>query len=450
MTVSSPDHLESGDLLAERFRLDRPLGQGAMGRVWLAHDIHLNDDPVACKLMAGALNEDRRAIAYLKREVLLTRRLRHVSIVGVYTFWDVEGLRFITMEYVPGRNLSDILNTRDEPFSLEEALPWVGQISQALDYAHEQGVLHRDVKPANVLLGDDGMARLADFGIARTLSDMKNRITGGVTCGTVMFMSPEQLLGESVDTRSDLYSLAASVYELLAGSPPFYTGSIVAQIQSKPAPRIHHLSDGANAALLRALSKKPGERHPSCSAFFEDLAAAVRERPSGAPAPQGLDPDRITDPDTETVKLDPEDLASFPDRVGMLLLEAGALTAAQLEEALAAQQQTDERLGVILKRLGYIDETAMARALEQQLRIPYLALADAQFDPEVTGLIGAAFAKTRKCVPLHRVGGRALVAMADPLDFNTLNVLEEIYGGQVVLRIATDSDIAAAIGRIYG
>jgi len=450
MSASSPDTLKAGDLLAERFRLDSPLGQGAMGRVWLAHDTHLNDDPVACKLMSGAFSQDRRAVAYLKREVLLTRRLRHPNIVGVYTFWDVEGMRFITMEYVPGRNLSDILSAHDEPFSLEEVQPWVRQVSQALDYAHEQGVLHRDVKPANVLLGDDAMVRLADFGIARTLSDMKNRLTGGVTCGTVMFMSPEQLLGESVGTRSDLYSLAASVYELLAGSPPFYTGSIVAQIQSKPVPRIHHLSDEANAALLRALSKSPDERHPSCAAFCEDLAAAARERPSGSPPSKGLDPDRITDPDTETVKLDPEDLAPFPDRVGVLLLKAGAVTGTQIEEALAVQQETGERLGVILKRLGHIDETAMVHVLEQQLRIPYMPLAGEEFDPEVTGLIGAAFAEARKCVALRRIGGRALVAMADPLDFNTLNVLEEIYGGQVVLRIATESDIADAVRRIYG
>jgi len=449
MDVVAPEQFRAGDMLADRFRLVRTLGQGAMGTVWLTQDTHLNDEPVACKLLSGALTHERRAVAYLKREVLLTRRLRHPHILAVYTFWDAAGLYFITMEYVPGENLSNILAERDAPLSLDESLPWIHQVCQALDYAHDQDVLHRDVKPANVLIDTAGAARLADFGIARTLSDMHNRISGGVTCGTVMFMSPEQLMGERVDRRSDLYSLAASVYELLAGRPPFHSGSIVAQIQSLPAPPVDHLPRAINAVLLRALSKKPDERHPSCIAFYDDLAATAREHGGGALA-AGLADRRRSDPDSDTVKLDPADLESFPDRLGALLVEAGAATLGQVEEALRIQMRTDERLGEILVRLGYVDEAEMALALERQLHVPFMSLEHERFDPEVTALIGRAFAEARRCIPVRRIDDRVLVVMADPLDFATLNVLEETCGGQVILRIATISDVLEAVRRAYG
>jgi len=449
MDARAPEQFVPGDLLADRFKLARVLGQGAMGTVWLAHDTHMDDDPVACKLLSGALTHDRRAVAYLKREVLLTRRLRHTHILAVYTFWDTDALYFITMEYVPGENLSNVLSERDAPFAPEEALPWIGQICEALDYAHEQDVLHRDVKPANVLIDTKGAARLADFGIARTLSDMHSRVSGGVTCGTVMFMSPEQLMGEHVDRRSDLYSLAASVYELLAGLPPFHSGSIVAQIQARPAPAVEHLPPEINAVLLRALSKDRDARHPSCTAFHEDLAAAAREHAGGA-APAGLMARRQSDPDSDTVKLDPADLGAFPDRLGAVLVEAGAATVDQVEEALRIQLNSDERLGEILLRLGYVSELEMAQALERQLRIPLISLDQECLEPEVTALIGRAFAEARRCLPVRRVNDRVLVVMADPLDFATLNVLEETCGGQVMVRIATLSDVLEAVRRAYG
>ena len=115
-----------------------------------------------------------------------------------------------------------------------------------------------------------------------------------------------------------------------------------------------------------------------------------------------------------------------------------------------AQKQSDDRLGDILKRLGYVSETAMAFALEHQLRIPLISLEQERFDPGVTALVGAGFARSRKCIPVRRIGERVMVVMADPLDLNTINVLEEIYGGQVELRIATETDILDAVDRVYG
>ena len=156
--------------------------------------------------------------------------------------------------------MAEVLADQASVFTPHEILPWVRQLSEALDYAHSQEVLHRDVKPGNVLLDGCGEVRLADFGIARLARDVRTRHTGEMSCGTLMYVSPEQLMGEYLDARSDEYSLAASVYELLSGAPPFYRGSIITQIQLKPAPAIPHLDPAVNAVLTRALSKDPDQR----------------------------------------------------------------------------------------------------------------------------------------------------------------------------------------------
>jgi len=450
MPLVSAEDLQPGQMLVGRFRLVRAIGRGAMGTVWLAHDTCLDDEPVACKVLSGPLAHDRRAIAYLKREVLLTRRLRHPHIVGVYTFWESDGLYFITMEYIDGRNLSEALAERDYPFTLAEMLPWVVQLCEALDYAHEQGILHRDIKPANFLLDDDGTAKLADFGIARTLHDLQYRTSGGVTCGTIMFMSPEQLMGERVDRRSDLYSMAASVYELLAGTPPFFSGSIVAQIQSKPAPVIEHLPSAVNDVLLRALSKIPGERHPTCSDFVSDFASAIERSGMEIAKATFPVPRRPVAAHDTTVRLQGGEAELFPDRLGALLLDAGSITPEQLAHALEEQKQTGERLGEILRRLGHVDETTMALALERQLRVPFVALEKEHFDPQVIGGVDRELALSYRCVPVRRIGDRLLVVMADPLDFDALNTFETRFGLPVTPRIGTESDILQTIDRLWG
>lgn len=457
MTVVSPEELQPGNLLAGRFRLLRTLGRGAMGTVWLARDEHLDEEAVACKFLSGTLVRDRQAISSLKREVLLARRLRHPHIIAVHTFWDVDGLNFITMEYVDGTDLAHALNERDGPFPIHEVLPWVRNLCNALDFAHDQGVLHRDLKPANFLLGSDGLVRLADFGIARTMSDLQQRFSGGTTCGTVMFMSPEQLMGDPVDRRSDLYSMAASVYEMLAGLPPFHKGAIVAQVQWKPAPPIAHLSEAVNRVLLKALSKKPEDRQASCGAFANELEEAATigqgtktdERKRDA-LPVGVRTGAVKSSQATTVRLNTLNGPGGLDRLGALLVEAGAITPEELDGALEAQERTGERLGRILIRMGCTDEVAMALALERQLRIPFVPLEHEHFDPKIVRIVSQEFAREHKCVPVRQVGDMILLTMADPLDFDTINAIEAICGQQVIMRIATESDILSAVERECG
>lgn len=451
------DSLEPDGVLASRFRLVRHLGRGSLGHVWLARDTQLEDEEVACKILRRDLFYDRRAIADLKREVLLTRRLHHPNILAVYTFWETLEHRFITMDYVEGKNLLDALIQHRTPFRVDEILPWLEQLCQALDYAHGQEILHRDVKPGNILLGDDGNVRLGDFGIARTAEEVRMRFTGEMTSGTLLFMSPEQLLGDRLDGRSDLYSLAATVYELLSGMPPFYEGSVITQIQMKPVPPIAHLSDSINQVLLKALAKSPSHRQASCGAFLAEFSETVSRwcaaHPSEAlPEPAVAKPASgfRWDPDADTVQLYVSKTEQHKPRVGMMLIDAGIVTAEQLDEALGIQEQTEEKLGAVLVRLGYVAEEAISEAVGGQLQVDFVHLEDQTFDPEVTGLVPARMARARCCIPIRREQGKILVAMADPLDLGALNEIERLCKEQVEVRIAPESAVMAAIDRVYG
>lgn len=443
------DFAVPGVVLADRFRLIREIGRGATSVVWLAHDTRLEDEPVACKILCRDLVGEAWCTARLKQEVLLSRRLRHPSIVGVHTFWDSGADRFITMEHIEGETLAEALRRRAAAFSLDDALPWLGALCDALDYAHGRHVLHCDVKPANILIGTDGGARLADFGIARTLHDARQRLTGPTTSGTVLYMSPEQLTGEPLSPRSDQYSLAATIYELLCGAPPFHKGSVIAHLQLTPPRRIGDLPDPVNDALLRALSKDPERRFASCGAFFVAMSGGTTGMAPGATArgDASCGPLR-SDPDADTVRMEPLTRRGMENRLGAILVSAGAITRSQLDQALAEARVTGERLGESLVRLGFADEAGVARALALQLRAPFIDFAHEGVEPEVAGMLPVEIARRRGCVPVRRIGDRVLVAMTDPLDFHALNEVEAMCGRQVEIGVATASGIAQVLDQV--
>jgi serine/threonine protein kinase len=444
---------ECGQLLADRFSLVRLLGRGAMCDVWLAEDLHLHSEPVAVKMLNARINHDRNAIADLKREVLLARRLRHPSVVGVYTFWQGNADCFITMEYVDGNNLSEALSRRSAPFAVEQVLSWVCALCSALDYAHSCGVLHRDVKPANLLLDREGQVHLADFGIARTMDELRQRFTGYLAGGTLMYMSPEQLSGGETDSRSDLYSLACTVYELLHGVPPFYDGSIVTQIQLQDAEPIPHLGRNMNDVLLKALSKDPRRRYPRCEDFYEALTAAAAKAPraSHSPAPD-LEERRkaIARSMKETVPLVPLDQRRRTLRLGSILINEGLITRAQLNQALGRQRTSGRRLGEILIQAGWIEEEPMARALGRQLEVPFVALRAENADRTAAQMISAETAEKYRCLPIGFEAGHIVLAMADPLDFEAIVVVEERTGMTVDVCIAAESAICKTIKQFNG
>jgi len=445
----------AGHMLVERFRLVERLGRGGLGSVWLAEDIQLDDEPVACKILKSDLYHDRRAVSDLKREVLLTRRLRHPNILGVYTFWETEENRLITMEYIDGQNLSEMLVERRRPFAPAELVPWIQQIGDALDYAHGEGILHRDVKPANIMVNSQARIQLADFGIARLAREVQARLSGELTSGTLLYVSPEQLMGERLDARSDLYSLAATMYELMAGNPPFSSGSIITQIQMKPAPPVEGLPDPINEVLLKGLAKDPNRRHDSCGEFCGALVDAIQSVSASEDDHQTeLFPalERAYEESLEeiTVTLEKQDTASIRMRLGTLLIEDGLLTDEQLVQALEIQKVEQMRLGeILISRLG-ITEDEIARALSRQIQLPFRAvLLAAEIDECFARRITPELARSRGCLPLGQDGNNVLVAMADPLDMQTLNELEVTFEATIHLVVTTASALDDAITLVW-
>ena len=256
-----------GALLANRYRIVRQLGAGGMGSVWLAEDTQLDDKPFAIKMLPPILVANKRAYRQLKDEALVAMKLTHPNIVTLRAFEENNGNPFLVMDYIDGQTLDDCLEDWGS-LSEEETVALLKPIAEALDYAHSQGVVHRDIKPANVLVRTDGTPFVLDFGIAREIQETMTRVTGKLSSGTLLYMSPEQLRGQMPMPSQDVYSFAAMAYECLKGEPPFSRGQIEYQIlneQPEPLPG----SGVLLAGVMAGLAKKPEDRPPTCVAVLD-------------------------------------------------------------------------------------------------------------------------------------------------------------------------------------
>jgi serine/threonine protein kinase len=253
-----PDHTDQltrlNTALAGRYRLERELGQGGMATVYLAHDLK-HDRAVALKVLRPELAAVLGADRFLQ-EIRITARLEHPHILTLIDSGESDGFLWYVTPYVRGESLRDKL-TREPQLGLEEALRITTQIAGALEYAHRQGVVHRDIKPENILL-HEGEGMLADFGIALAVKEAGgNRLTeSGLSLGTPQYMSPEQATGErGLDARSDVYSLAAVLYEMLAGEPP-HTGAtaqaVIAKLMTERPTRLRVIRDTVPEAAWRS------------------------------------------------------------------------------------------------------------------------------------------------------------------------------------------------------
>jgi serine/threonine-protein kinase len=268
-----------------RYELHRRLGRGGMAEVYLARD-QLLDRPVAVKVLFPALATDAGFVERFRREAQAAANLQHPNIVSVFDWGEANGTYFIVMEYVEGHTLADTL--RDEGrLHPDRAAEITADIAAALGFAHRNRVVHRDVKPGNVLITRDGGVKVADFGIARALSDSsdQNLTKTGSVMGTATYFSPEQARGAQVDPRSDLYSLGVVLYEMITGRPPFAGDSAVAiaykHVQENPVPprRIDPaLPETLEAITLKCLAKNPANRYPSA----QDLRADLRRYLDGS------------------------------------------------------------------------------------------------------------------------------------------------------------------------
>jgi serine/threonine-protein kinase len=272
-----------GDVIAGRYVLEELVGAGGMSSVYRAHDELLERD-VALKILHATYREDGEAVERFRREARAVARLSHPNVVTVIDRGEEGGHQFIVFEYVDGATLKDHLAKRG-PLPPDEALAIAIDVGDALAYAHDHGIVHRDVKPQNVILNGDGAAKVTDFGIARSV-DVEQEVTQtGTVIGTGDYIAPEQASGRAAVPASDVYGLGCVLFELLTGSPPFSGAGFVdvamQHIHAPPPSVLERRPDvppRIAAAVGRALEKDPDDRFPSMEAFVAELRGCL-ERP---------------------------------------------------------------------------------------------------------------------------------------------------------------------------
>jgi uncharacterized delta-60 repeat protein len=286
----APSHLSAGFLVGGgRYTLLRQIARGGMGVVWLAHDERLKES-VALKFLSSALLNDATELARLRQETQKSRKLTHANIIRIYDLYEAPAEpAFISMEYVNGPNLWELMTQQPGGvFAWADLKPLVKQLCDALAYAHDERVIHRDLKPTNLMLAENQRLKLADFGLAAVAlqvdpADVERRFGGG----TLTHMSPQQLEGQVAAVTDDIYSLGATLYDLLCGQPPFYEGDIGHQLRHHAAPPLHDrlaalqrpndVPSEVAALIMACLAKDPSKRPQSASAVAEWIGLAAKD-----------------------------------------------------------------------------------------------------------------------------------------------------------------------------
>jgi beta-lactam-binding protein with PASTA domain/predicted Ser/Thr protein kinase len=271
-------------LLSERYELGETLGYGGMSEVHRGRDVRLGRD-VAIKVLRADLARDPQFQLRFRREAQNAAALNHPAIVAVYDTGETNTehgpLPYIVMEYVDGRTLRDIIKT-EGPMDEQRAMETMADVCAALDFSHRGGIIHRDVKPANIMITTTGAVKVMDFGIARALSDGQGVTQTAAVIGTAQYLSPEQARGETVDARSDVYAAGTVLYEMITGEPPFTGDSPVAvayqHVREDPAPPSRHnpaLSPALDAVVLKSMSKNPANRYQSAAEMRSELVRVL-------------------------------------------------------------------------------------------------------------------------------------------------------------------------------
>lgn len=288
-----PDYSLAGRELGP-YRLIEGVGRGGMAEVYLAEDQRL-ERRVAVKVLPAAMAMEQTFRARFEREARAAAKLQHPHILPVYDYGQQDGITYLVMPYITGGSLAQVIAQARGPLPVNKAMQWADEIASALQYAHDQNIIHRDVKPGNMLIGPGEHILLSDFGIAKVMDATTSLTNTGTSVGSPEYMAPEQARG-AADYRSDIYALGIVIFQMLAGRVPFSASTpmqVMMQHVQQPPPALRSLnpalSPQVEAVVLSALAKDPAQRFQSASALAEALKAAATGRalPQSISAPAG-------------------------------------------------------------------------------------------------------------------------------------------------------------------
>jgi serine/threonine protein kinase len=282
--------IQTGSVLGERYEILKRLGEGGMGAVYKARDREL-ERLVALKVIRPELAGNPDILRRFKQELILARQVTHKNVIRIFDLGMAGGLKFITMDYVEGRDLKSVLVERGK-LPTEEAVPIIQQVCRGLEAAHAESVVHRDLKPQNIMVDADGRVWVMDFGLARSLETAGLTRTGALM-GTPDYMSPEQARGEKVDARSDLFSLGIIFYELITGRLPFQADTMMAtllkRVQEKAIPPTMFepaIPPHINRVVMKCLEADVSKRYQAIGEILADLSGDTQQTLASAAPPE--------------------------------------------------------------------------------------------------------------------------------------------------------------------
>ena len=366
-----------GQKVFNRYTLKKILGRGGMGVVWLARDGEL-DQELALKFLPELVMNDKASLDDLRRETRRALELTHPHIVRIHGFLRDEMTAAISMEYVPGDTLSNLRTEQAAGiFNPAQLQPWVKQLCEALDYAHLKArIVHRDLKPANLMLDGQGDLKITDFGISRSITDSVSRVSAQMgTSGTPVYMSPQQMMGDKAAPTDDIYALGATLYELLTGKPPFYSGNVLMQVQNKVPPVItarreelevtgEPIPPEWEALVAACLAKEAKDRPQSAGEVWERLKG--NKPPAGiSRAPKQEEPKAATVQAAAQASAQPKDQEPRAKAPLYLALAASALVLAGLGYYFGSYVPEQGRLKAAAEQARLLEQN---RLVEDRLR----------------------------------------------------------------------------------